>query len=47
MEKKIALLPGDGIGQEVAPQAVKVLKALERRLRFDRGDFVGGDDAGP
>jgi isocitrate/isopropylmalate dehydrogenase len=24
MEKKIALLPGDGIGQEVAPQAVKV-----------------------
>ncbi|HWA48270.1 MAG TPA: 3-isopropylmalate dehydrogenase [Dongiaceae bacterium] len=30
MEKRIALLPGDGIGREVVPQAVKVLKALER-----------------
>ena len=30
MEKHIALLPGDGIGKEVVPQAVKVLRALER-----------------
>lgn len=29
MQKRIALLPGDGIGREVVPQAVKVLKALE------------------
>lgn len=29
MEKKIAILPGDGIGTEVTRQAVKVLKAIE------------------
>lgn len=29
MEKKIAVLPGDGIGPEVAAQAVKALKAVE------------------
>ena len=29
MEKKIAVLPGDGIGPEVAAQAVKVLQAVE------------------
>ena len=26
---KIALLPGDGIGKEIIPEAVKVLRALE------------------
>ena len=25
---KIAILPGDGIGQEIVPEAVKVLRAL-------------------
>lgn len=30
VQKRIALLPGDGIGKEVMPQAVKVLKALDR-----------------
>lgn len=29
MEKKIAVLPGDGIGPEVASEAVKVLRAVE------------------
>jgi 3-isopropylmalate dehydrogenase len=29
MEKKIAVLPGDGIGPEVAAQAVKALKAVQ------------------
>lgn len=29
MEKKIAILPGDGIGTEVTRQAVKVLKTIE------------------
>ena len=28
MTKKIAVLPGDGIGPEIVDQAVKVLKAL-------------------
>ncbi len=33
---KIAVLPGDGIGREVVPQAIKVLRALERTgLDFD------------
>ena len=30
MEKKIAILPGDGIGPEVTEQAVKVLKSIEK-----------------
>ena len=29
---KIAVLPGDGIGQEVIPQAVRVLKALKKDI---------------
>ena len=28
--KKIAVLPGDGIGPEIIAQAVKVLKAIEK-----------------
>lgn len=32
----VTVLPSDGIGQEAVPQAVKVLRALERgRLSFD------------
>jgi 3-isopropylmalate dehydrogenase len=42
---KIALLPGDGIGQEVTPEAVRVLETVARRtgvgLEFERG-LVGG-----
>jgi 3-isopropylmalate dehydrogenase len=41
---KIAVLPGDGIGLEIVPQAVKVLKALERPgLAFEFSEApVGG-----
>jgi 3-isopropylmalate dehydrogenase len=42
---KIAVLPGDGIGQEVTPEAVKVLKAAARSggraFEFEEG-IVGG-----
>lgn len=33
---KVALLPGDGIGQEVTAQALKVLRALNKRLEFEQ-----------
>lgn len=32
IEKRIALLPGDGIGPEIVSQAVKVLEAVSRRF---------------
>jgi 3-isopropylmalate dehydrogenase len=32
MKKKIAVLPGDGIGPEVITQAINVLKAIEKRF---------------
>jgi 3-isopropylmalate dehydrogenase len=42
---RIVVLPGDGIGQEVTPEAVKVLKAVARgsgrTLEFEEG-IVGG-----
>lgn len=45
MKLKIAVLPGDGVGQEVCDQAVKVLKAIELRFKhqftFTEG-LVGG-----
>ncbi len=31
MNKKLAILPGDGIGPEIIEQAVKVLKAIEKK----------------
>lgn len=42
---KIAVLPGDGIGQEIIPQAVRVLKAVlaEQPLEFEFNEYpVGG-----
>lgn len=43
---KIAVLPGDGIGKEIVPQAVAVLRAIGARFshsfEFDHG-VVGGD----
>ncbi|HEX7124969.1 MAG TPA: isocitrate/isopropylmalate family dehydrogenase, partial [Thermodesulfobacteriota bacterium] len=41
---RIALLPGDGIGKEIVPQAVKVLRALSRYgLAFEMEEGpVGG-----
>ncbi len=42
---RIAVLPGDGIGREVTPEAVRVLEAVSRRaglgLEFEEG-LVGG-----
>ena len=36
MTKKIAVLPGDGIGPEIVDQAVKVLNALDKTLKWKR-----------
>ncbi len=41
MKKRIALLPGDGIGPEIIREAVKVLKAVEKRSDVEF-DFVEG-----
>ena len=41
MSKKIAVLPGDGIGPEIVEQAVKVLKALGCDFEMEYAD-VGG-----
>jgi len=41
MSKKIAVLPGDGIGPEIVEQAVKVLKALGCDCEMEYAD-VGG-----
>jgi len=45
----VALLPGDGIDQEVAAQAVKLLRALEEALELEPArigersiEFCGG-----
>ncbi|WP_239510280.1 isocitrate/isopropylmalate family dehydrogenase, partial [Enterobacter hormaechei] len=39
--KKIAVLPGDGIGPEIMAEAVKVLQALDLPLTLEWAD-VGG-----
>lgn len=38
-KKRIAVLPGDGIGKEVIPQAVKVLQAVKAPLEFTEFDW--------
>ena len=48
MSKKIAVLPGDGIGPEVTTQAVRVLEAIRSDFEFETA-LVGGaayDDSG-
>jgi len=47
MNKQIAVLAGDGIGQEIVPQAVKVLKAIGERFghQFDCVDGEAGGQA--
>ena len=35
MTYKIALIPGDGIGKEVVPEAVRLMKTLSKRHAFD------------
>lgn len=42
MNETIAVIPGDGIGREVVPAAVRVLDALDLDLSFAMGD--AGDD---
>jgi 3-isopropylmalate dehydrogenase len=38
MTERIAVIPGDGIGQEVIPAAVEVLEALDVEFEFVEGD---------
>ncbi|MGH7866545.1 MAG: isocitrate/isopropylmalate family dehydrogenase, partial [Candidatus Dormibacteraceae bacterium] len=38
----IALLPGDGIGKEVVPAAVRVLQAAAQSLEFSFHSFEWG-----
>jgi 3-isopropylmalate dehydrogenase len=40
--KRIAVIPGDGIGQEVIPQAIKAIEATGATVEF--GDFDWGAD---
>lgn len=44
---KIAVLPGDGIGQEIVPQAVRVLKAVlaDQTLSFEFNEYLVGGTA--
>ena len=46
MEKRVAVLPGDGVGKEVTEAAVKVLQVIARRFNhtfhFTHG-LIGGD----
>ena len=35
MEKKITVLPGDGIGPEVVAAAIRVLKVIAKRYNHD------------
>ena len=46
MEKKVAVLPGDGIGPEVTAAAVKVLEVIARRFNHTfhfQLRSIGGD----
>ena len=47
MAKKIAVIPGDGIGKEVVPEGLRVLDAAARKfgieLQFDHFDFSSWD----
>jgi len=38
-KKRIAIIPGDGIGQEVIPQAVKVIQATGANVEFGEFDW--------
>lgn len=45
MNARIAVLAGDGVGQEVVPEAVKLLKAVGQRFHH-AFEFVSGDVGG-
>ncbi|MDU0810704.1 MAG: 3-isopropylmalate dehydrogenase [Burkholderia sp.] len=38
---KIAVLPGDGIGLEIIPEAVRVLKVLDEKFEFEQASIGG------
>jgi len=38
MTHRIAVIPGDGIGQEVTPAAIEVLDALDVSFEFVEGE---------
>ena len=46
-KKRIAVIPGDGIGKEVMPEGVRVMEAAATRfgidLHFDHYDFSSWD----
>ena len=46
MEKRVAVLPGDGVGPEVTAAAVKVLQVIARRFNHTfhiTHGLIGGD----
>ena len=45
MNAKIAVLAGDGVGREIVPEAVKILKAIERKYHHSF-DFTPADIGG-
>lgn len=45
MKAKIAVLPGDGVGREIVPEAVKVLKVVGEKFGHSF-EFVNGDIGG-
>jgi 3-isopropylmalate dehydrogenase len=45
LKAQIAVLPGDGVGREIVPEAVKILKAVGQRFHHDF-EFLSGDVGG-
>jgi 3-isopropylmalate dehydrogenase len=46
MKRRIAVLPGDGIGREIMPQAVRVLEAIGRKYGHEftcKSEKIGGE----
>ena len=41
MDKRVLVIPGDGIGAEVMPHVLRVLRALQLPLSFDEADMGG------
>ena len=39
---KLAVIPGDGIGEEVTPEALKVLEAVEVAIKFEQTHYALG-----
>jgi 3-isopropylmalate dehydrogenase len=45
VKAKIAVLAGDGVGREIVPEAVKVLKAIAEKFGHSF-EFISGDIGG-